>query len=42
MSRKDDTKAKQSYLITEIIQKGYNAEEFTNYIGSLRENGRQI
>ena len=32
----NDTEIKQNYLRTEIIDKGYDAEEFTAYISSLK------
>ena len=34
----DSLEAKQQYLRSEIIDQGYNAEEFSNYMASLRED----
>ena len=34
----DSLEAKQQYLRSEIIEQGYDPEEFSNYMGSLRED----
>lgn len=38
----DQTKLKQIYLRTEIIEKGYNAAKFADFLGSKREDGEDI
>ena len=35
----EERRVKQTYLRTEILDKGYDAERFVDFMGSLRENG---
>lgn len=35
-----DITEKQKYLMQEVINRGYDPEEFTDYITSIREDGR--
>lgn len=40
MDREEEQRRiKQTYLRTEILDKGYDAERFVDFMGSLRENG---
>lgn len=38
----EDTKHKQIYLRKEILEKGYDANKFVEYLSSKRENGEDI
>ena len=37
----DETRQKQNYLRTEIIEQGLDAGDFIEYIAARRENGRR-
>lgn len=37
-----ETLEKRKYLSTEIIQAGYNPEEFAEYISGIKEDGNQF
>jgi hypothetical protein len=38
----EDTRRKQNYLRTEILEKGYDPNKFVEYLSSKRENGEEI
>ena len=35
----DQTEKKQQYLFDQIINQGFNAEDFQNYMSSIKDNG---
>ena len=37
-----ERKKKQEYLVKEIIEKGYDPAEFTNFIANEREGGHDV
>lgn len=37
----EQRRVKQTYLRTEILDKGYDAERFVDFMGSLRDNGKK-
>lgn len=40
MSETDNTKLKQNFLKKEILEKGYDVDEFAGYLESRKENGK--